>query len=258
MVSRFGLVASFALVMAWSTVASAQQPTSGGAGTTGTGATGDTLIPSDPPTASPTTGGPTVDPAKDQQKLVVQGQTRPLADGTIGARPQEVFSEDWWSHTRPIVELHGYFRTRAELYHNFFLGRHSGPGQDDASLWSPPLDHTYGDFNGAHHPVTLCNDPDAQGRFGDCIDKTQSSANLRLRLNPEIHISDNLRIMTQVDLLNNLVLGSTPDAYAIRPSAKGTSSQSIDTAYANFEKLTPATAQRVVRFWQVRDPDAAA
>jgi uncharacterized protein (DUF2336 family) len=43
-----------------------------------------------------------------------------------------------------------------------------------------------------------------------------------------------------------------------RPSAKGTSSQSLDAAYANFEKLTPATAQRVVRFWQVRDPDAAA
>jgi uncharacterized protein (DUF2336 family) len=42
-----------------------------------------------------------------------------------------------------------------------------------------------------------------------------------------------------------------------RPSAKGTSSQALDAAYANFEKLTAATAQRVVRFWQVRDPDAA-
>ena len=42
-----------------------------------------------------------------------------------------------------------------------------------------------------------------------------------------------------------------------RPSAKGTSSQSLDAAYANFEKLTAATAQRVVRFWQVSDPDAA-
>ena len=42
-----------------------------------------------------------------------------------------------------------------------------------------------------------------------------------------------------------------------RPSAKGTSSQSLDTAFTNFEKLTAATAQRVVRFWQVRDPDAA-
>jgi uncharacterized protein (DUF2336 family) len=43
-----------------------------------------------------------------------------------------------------------------------------------------------------------------------------------------------------------------------RPTSKGTSNQSLDAAYANFEKLAPATAQRVVRFWQVRDPDSAA
>jgi uncharacterized protein (DUF2336 family) len=43
-----------------------------------------------------------------------------------------------------------------------------------------------------------------------------------------------------------------------RPSAKGTSNQSLDAAFANFEKLSPGTAQRVVRFWQVRDPGEAA
>lgn len=40
-----------------------------------------------------------------------------------------------------------------------------------------------------------------------------------------------------------------------RPSARGTSNHSIDTAYANFEKLSTSTAQRVVRFWQVTAPD---
>lgn len=39
-----------------------------------------------------------------------------------------------------------------------------------------------------------------------------------------------------------------------RPTARGTSSQALDTAFANFEKLSPSTAQRVVRFWQVREP----
>jgi uncharacterized protein (DUF2336 family) len=43
-----------------------------------------------------------------------------------------------------------------------------------------------------------------------------------------------------------------------RPSAKGTSSQSLDAAFTNFEKLSPSTAKRVVRFWQVRQPDDAA
>jgi uncharacterized protein (DUF2336 family) len=40
-----------------------------------------------------------------------------------------------------------------------------------------------------------------------------------------------------------------------RPGGKGTSSQAVDAAFANFDKLSPSTAQRVVRFWQVRQPD---
>jgi uncharacterized protein (DUF2336 family) len=51
-----------------------------------------------------------------------------------------------------------------------------------------------------------------------------------------------------------------PTAKAIimsRPSAKGTSNLSLDDAFTNFEKLSPPTAQRVVRFWQVQEPDAA-
>jgi uncharacterized protein (DUF2336 family) len=37
-----------------------------------------------------------------------------------------------------------------------------------------------------------------------------------------------------------------------RPGAKGTSTQAVDAAKENYERLTAATAQRVVRFWQVR------
>jgi uncharacterized protein (TIGR04551 family) len=142
---------------------------------------------------------------------------RPIADGTIGERPSEVYSEDWWAHTRPIVELHGYFRTRGELHHNFSLGRHTAQGQDQQNLWPQPLDHSYGDLQGTRRQVLLCHDPDPQGRLGECIDKSESTANLRLRLNPEIHLSDNLRVLAQVDLLDNLVLGSTPDSYAMQP-----------------------------------------
>jgi len=51
---------------------------------------------------------------------------------------------------------------------------------------------------------------------------------------------------------------SWPTARAIiiaRPGGKGSSSQALDAAFANFEKLSSSTAQRVVRFWQVRPPD---
>jgi len=52
-----------------------------------------------------------------------------------------------------------------------------------------------------------------------------------------------------------------PTARAVilsRPNTKGTSNQALDAAFANFEKLSPSTAQRVVRFWQVRQPDGEA
>ena len=39
---------------------------------------------------------------------------------------------------------------------------------------------------------------------------------------------------------------------AARNGGNGASSQALDSAYANFERLSPATAQRVMRFWQVR------
>ena len=38
----------------------------------------------------------------------------------------------------------------------------------------------------------------------------------------------------------------------VRPDGKGTSSQGLDAAFANYGRLSASTAQRVVRFWQVR------
>jgi hypothetical protein len=38
----------------------------------------------------------------------------------------------------------------------------------------------------------------------------------------------------------------------LRPGAKASFSHGIDSAFANYGRLSPSTAQRVVRFWQVR------
>src|SRR5262249_32064452 len=107
-----------------------------------------------PPTPTGQDGMPAVDPAKDQQKLIQQGRGRPTADGTVGSRVSDVYSEDWWAHTRPILELHGYFRTRGELFHNFALSRHDGPDQaNPQNLWAQPLDNTFTDRNGQRRQV---------------------------------------------------------------------------------------------------------
>jgi hypothetical protein len=43
----------------------------------------------------------------------------------------------------------------------------------------------------------------------------------------------------------------------VRPGGKGTSTQGLDSAHANFERLSPSTAQRVTRFWQIQPGHAA-
>jgi uncharacterized protein (DUF2336 family) len=74
-----------------------------------------------------------------------------------------------------------------------------------------------------------------------------------------------------IDVVDRLMGGDRPDPILIlcksagwewptaktlimaRPGRKGTSSSAgLDTAFTNFERLSPATAQRVMRFWQAR------
>ncbi len=80
-----------------------------------------------------------------------------------------------------------------------------------------------------------------------------------------------------IDVVDRLMNGDRPDPILIlcksqnwgwqtvrviitaRPGSKGTSSQGLDAAYSNFERLSSTTAQRVMRFWQARpDREAAA
>ncbi|MEO8875120.1 MAG: TIGR04551 family protein, partial [Polyangiaceae bacterium] len=230
-----GFVSAFALIAVAST-ARAQQPqqdadagapsgTSGSAPLMPTPApaptirittpSGEPSAPAATPSSSTTsTASPLPDPMQDRKDLEHQGSARPQADGMMGSKPSDIYSEDWWTRVRPAFEVHGYFRTRGQIYHNFFLGRHNAPG-DVQNLWPQPIDQTYTDSSGVAHTVLLCGPSGNQ----PCYDKTQASANMRFRMNPELHISDNLRIVTQVDFLNNLVLGSTPDAYAISPNS---------------------------------------
>ena len=176
---------------------------------------------------TPSTAGPLL-PAG----LVPASETAPAAaaaaEKTTKAGDDTVFAEDWWSHARPILELHGYFRTRAEMFHNFSLGRLSQP---DQALWTMPADNRYAISGNQVFGPSLCTPGESDEVPGDsnaaaasvyaCKNKNQSSANLRFRVNPELHISDNLRIISQIDLLDNLVLGSTPAGYTNSPSSSG-------------------------------------
>lgn len=233
-----------ALASAWSTAARAQTAAPTPAASTGpTGA-----APSQRPALMPVMPGeapaapvvsvtpaapapvPAIDPQKDQQQLAQEGRERPT-DGSIGGSPDDVYSEDWWGRARPVFVLHGYFRTRGQLYHNFSLGRSDYQGisgiAGNEHLWPQPIDSSYWSTRSSvGQQVALCGSG-ASFTSSNCTDKTQSSANLRFRLEPEIHISDNLRIISQIDLLDNLVLGSTPDSYAIEPGTPSSTGTNI-------------------------------
>ena len=88
-----------------------------------------------------------------------------------------------------FFELNGYLRLRADLFHQLDLGVYN-------SL--RPL----GDLGTADH-----TSEDKRK------DNTIGTANMRLRLNPTLNVSEDIKIMMQADILDNVVLGTTPDTY---------------------------------------------
>jgi hypothetical protein len=160
------------------------------------------------------------EPAQDAAALERQGDTRPPAkEPSKVDEADRVYAEDWWSHARPILELHGYFRLRAQLFHKFGIGRLDPLAR---AMWPRPPDdrrnETGNDTSGTITGQTgarVCT-PEENGGTGnhpsdatlDCRANMQAGANMRFRLNPELHISDNLRVISQIDLLDNLVLGT--------------------------------------------------
>ncbi len=184
--------------------------------------------PEPPPAAAPAPRAPLSplpaypSPAADAAALEGVGKERPAA--ARANTETDVFADDWWSHARPVLELHGNFRVRAEMFYRFSLGRNDAPA---GSLWPRPPDAPYTPRNLSQIGAPLCTADEAGGGSDStaalvpCKNNTQAGANLRFRLNPEIHVSDNLRVMSQIDLLDNVVLGSTSSGYSVTPRPGG-------------------------------------
>ncbi|MBP6633591.1 MAG: TIGR04551 family protein [Kofleriaceae bacterium] len=92
-----------------------------------------------------------------------------------------------------LLELDGYFRLRTDWFKNFSLGF-----SDDADLGGGPF------------PRPLrCSATAAQ----ECDDDVQG-ANMRLELRPTFNLDESTSIHTTVDILDNVVLGGTPEGSA--------------------------------------------
>ena len=102
----------------------------------------------------------------------------------------------------PYFEHHGYFRFRADFFHNGHLGTVE-PGVRGSGTSGIPAPISENGINN--------DDADISADVGTEDAKTLGSANIRLRYSPTLHVSESLRVRATFDILDNLVLGSTPD-----------------------------------------------
>ena len=122
-----------------------------------------------------------------------------------------------------LFELHGNFRMRADYFHRLDLGLFFN---DDDTLehqfFIPPSEMNETDANGTvrGNDANCFNQLSVRGvsqrRLQTRCPRRRGAGggNLRLRLQPTIHVTDTIKVHAQVDLLDNMVLGSTPDSFA--------------------------------------------
>jgi len=94
-----------------------------------------------------------------------------------------------------FVELEGYFRTRADALSRCYLGTFTPSLQQGSSQCAPSISY----FNPNPLSDTL---PGGSQMI--------LSSDLRLRVDPTLNISEDIRIKGRFDFLDNVVLGSTP------------------------------------------------
>ena len=108
-----------------------------------------------------------------------------------------------------IFELDGYMRMRGDYLHNFFLGQ----GYSSFLQPVPPGGTTVTPYGLPPFPVPLgCPAPINGAIPRGCGTKGEGGANIRLRLEPTINVTDQVRVHSQIDILDNTILGSTPDS----------------------------------------------
>jgi uncharacterized protein (TIGR04551 family) len=97
-----------------------------------------------------------------------------------------------------FLQMDGYYRVRGQLFDNLDLG-----GRRDASL-----------PNGRYLFPVPFNQPN-----GSAGDSTLTTANMRLRLEPTMNVSEHVRVRAQLDVLDNFVLGSSTSSLYDDPSS---------------------------------------
>lgn len=180
--------------------------------------------PAETPAAPPGLEPPTLSPIE----LAPTGEEQPK-EPEIGAPPP--VEKKGWRLPETVFQLHGYFRLRGNLLKDGALGHSAAfdrlqfesvtTGQDQSVLVER---HNFDPFP-FFVPQDSANlvspqsptDPqapiaggcgDSAGADGRCDKRSQVSGDMRLRLKPEIHLSDDVRVKAWIDVFDNVGLGT--------------------------------------------------
>jgi len=111
--------------------------------------------------------------------------------------------------TLQFFQLNGYLRGRGFVWHNYTLG-HYNDGVTRANPFTVPPSELP-DAMGQRQATSCSTRNPGTG----CTDRTLLTADMRFRLDPTLNLSEQVRIKAQIDIFDNLVLGSTPDGFNI-------------------------------------------
>lgn len=126
----------------------------------------------------------------------------PAIVGAVDDKDELIFEED--IPKLKFFELHGYYRLRGDVFYRLDLGTFNWVDSSYTSRILPPISGRSG--GSPNSPATADQEPMSNS-------ETLGGANMRFRLEPVLNVSEDIKILSQIDLLDNLILGSTPEAY---------------------------------------------
>lgn len=237
--SRAGLVACFVVTccasLAWSDPARAQLGPGGGMGPGGGGA---------PPKTDEKEEGP-AEAAPEGEKGAESPALQPLP-----AWPQQK------EKSLQFFQLNGYIRFRAYLFNNFNLGFFPGPiGPQNGIPYIPASEYGSNGMANGGNAAASCASRNNQ----NCRENNLTSADMRLRLEPTVNVTEQVRVKAQIDVFDNLVMGTTPESYYLN---QGAFSREVPLVYGSRSQLSPESGWNAVyssirakRAWaEVRTP----
>ncbi|MFI5306359.1 MAG: TIGR04551 family protein [Polyangiales bacterium] len=126
-----------------------------------------------------------------------------------------------WTAPAPVLTLHGYMRVRGELMDTFWVGRR--PLADYVADASPTISPSFKIGQGPD-PFTRFRPLERRTNTVDCVSDSRKSdgtcsvgtlrfANMRLRLAPQLNVSEDVRVKMLFDVFDNLVLGNPPQGF---------------------------------------------